>query len=333
MGKKLHYLCMMAIMMVFGMSAYALDKKDGVYQIGTAEDLIAFAELVNGGEAYANAVLTADIDKGTEGTMIGKDGVDYQGVFDGAGHTIKINLFDKGVEGTAIFRNVGVNAIVQNLRVEGSIVTNCKLAAGIAAWNSGIIRGCYADINVTSSVAGDATHGGIAAVSYNCSVIENCLAKIVITGSATQNCGGIVGWASGRTNIVNCLVVSDGSSFDTKNGGSNNISRNDGNLNVVNLSSYNQNIYTNRPAGASYNNYVTNKWGDNKSTTVVPLADLADGKICYQLNNDQSNIAWVRILSLFLRHLAADRFMLLVLQIVRAPLLMLLPIATLLVML
>ena len=294
MGKKLHYLCMMAIMMVFGMSAYALDKKDGVYQIGTAEDLIAFAELVNGGEAYANAVLTADIDKGTEGTMIGKDGVDYQGVFDGAGHTIKINLFDKGVEGTALFRNVGVNAVVQNLRVEGTIVTNCKLAAGIAAWNSGIIRGCYADINVTSSVAGDATHGGIAAVSYNCSVIENCLAKIVITGSATQNCGGIVGWASGRTNIVNCLVISDGSSFDTKNGGSNNISRNDGNLNVVNLSSYNQNIYTTRPAGASYIIYVTNKWGDNKATTVVPLADLADGKICYQLNNDQSNIAWVQ---------------------------------------
>ena len=64
-------MCLMAIMMVFSMSAYALDKKDGVYQIGTADDLEEFAALVNGGEVYANAVLTADIDRGIDGTMIG----------------------------------------------------------------------------------------------------------------------------------------------------------------------------------------------------------------------------------------------------------------------
>ena len=294
MSKKLLHMCLMTIMMVFSMSAYALNKVDGVYQIGTADDLKAFAELVNGDDPYANAVLIANIDKGMDATMIGRSGQDYQGIFDGQGHTITINLFSTENEGTAIFRNVGVHGVVQNLKVQGTITTNQKLAAGIAAWNSGHIIGCYVDVNVVSGVAGDATHGGIAAVGYRGTVIENCLAKFVITGATTQNCGGIVGWASDKINISNCLVISDGSSFDLKNNGSNNISRNDGNINVVNLTNYNANPYANRPAGASYNNYVTNQWGDNKSTTVVTYDELADGKICYQLNNDQSHIAWVQ---------------------------------------
>ena len=295
MSKKLLNRCLMAIMMVVSMSAYALDKVNGVYQIGTAEDLKAFAELVNGGEAYANAVLTTDIDKGLDGTMIGRDGLDYQGTFDGRGHTITINLFSFDTQATAIFRNIGIHAIVQNLKVQGSITTDQKLAAGIAAWTSGVIRDCYVDVTVKSSLSGDATHGGIAAVGYRGALIENCLAKFVINGAASQNCGGVVGWASDPVNIVNCLVISDGSSFDLKNNGSNNIARNDGNLHVVeDLSKYLEDNYKNRPKGACFNNYVTNKWGDNKATTVVPYADLADGKICYQLNNDQSRIAWVQ---------------------------------------
>ena len=275
-------------------AAWALSEVGGVYQIGTAADLVAFAELVNGGKPFANAVLTADIDKGADLTMIGRDGLDYQGCFDGQGHTITVNAINRTSQATAIFRNVGIHALIQNLKVQGTIVTDKKLAAGIAAWNSGTIRGCYSDIEVTSAVEGDATHAGIAAVTYNCSVIENCLAKIVIKGNTTTNCGGIVGWASGRTNIVNCLVISDGSEFKFGSDDSKNICRNDGNLNVVNLNTYNQNIYDNRPDGASYNNYVTNNWGGNKATTVVAYADLADGRICYQLNTDQSNITWVQ---------------------------------------
>ena len=50
MSKKLLNLCLMAIMMVYGISAYALGQKDGVYQIGTAQDFKDFAALVNGSE-------------------------------------------------------------------------------------------------------------------------------------------------------------------------------------------------------------------------------------------------------------------------------------------
>ena len=94
MSRKLLNLCLAALLSVVSTAAWALSEVNGVYQIGTAEDLIAFAELVNGENPYADAVLTADIDKGMDATMIGRDGQDFQGTFDGQGHTITINMFD-----------------------------------------------------------------------------------------------------------------------------------------------------------------------------------------------------------------------------------------------
>ena len=277
-------------------AAWALSEVGGVYQIGSLEDFVAFAELVNGGEGQPclNAVLTADIDKGADETMIGRDGLNYQGCFDGAGHTITINVINQNADGTAIFRNVGDNAFIKDLKVQGTITTTKKYASGIAAWSSGTIRGCYVDVNVVSGVAGDATHGGIVGVAYQGAMIENCLAKFTISGATTQNSGGIVGWCDGRTNVINCLVINDGSELDLTNGGSGTIGRNDGNIQIVNLESYLEDIYGNRPSGASTNNYATNAWGNTTCATIVPYDDLADGRICYQLNTDQSRITWVQ---------------------------------------
>ena len=296
MRKNLLNLCLTALMCVVSTTAWALSKVDGVYQIGTAEDLKAFAELVNSTEPYANAVLTADIDKGTDNTQIGRDGQDFQGVFDGAGHTITYNMTFTA-NGAGLFRNVGVHAVIQNLKVQGTITSNSSYAGGIAGWSSGRIRGCYVDVNIVSSKSGDATDGGMIGIAYRGTVVENCLVKVDIDGESTTNCGGVAGWAYDKINVANCLVVSDGSTFnyaDASNGHSSNIARNEGNLQVVNLETYNANPYANRPAGANYNNYVTQQWATCNATTVVPLADLADGKICYQLNNDQSKINWVQ---------------------------------------
>ena len=291
MSRKLLNLCMTALFSVVCTAAWALSEVGGVYQIGTADDLIAFAELVNAGNPSLNAVLTADIDKGTDGTMIGKDGIDYQGTFDGQGHTVTINMFSGDDNGTALFRNVGARALIQNLKVQGTITTDKKYAAGIAAWSRGTVRSCYIDVNVVSAMAGDATHGGVFGVAYQGAMVENTLAKFTINGATTQNSGGIVGWCDGRTNVINCLVINDGSSFDI-NGNSGTIGRNDGNLQTVNLGNYIGNEYDKRPGGASTNNYATNAWGNTKCVTIVSYNDLADGRICYQLNNDQSHIAW-----------------------------------------
>ena len=199
-----------------------------------------------------------------------------------------------GEGGAGLFRNVGIHALIKNLKVQGTLTSDDSFAGGLAGWCSGRISGCYVNVDIISQKSGDATDGGIIGMGYRGTVIENCLAKITIQGEATENCGGVCGWATDKINIVNCLVVSDGSTLNISNGASANICRNGGNINTVNLSTYNANPYANRPAGANYNNYVTQQWGNNNATTVVPLADLADGRICYQLNNDQSKINWVQ---------------------------------------
>ena len=296
MSKRLLNLCLTALLSVVSTAAWALSEVNGVYQIGTAEDLKAFAQLVNDGNVNASAVLTADIDKGIDATMIGSAAYDYQGVFDGQGHTITINTYSGNENGSALFRNVGALAIIQNLKVQGTITTDKSYAAGIAVWSRGTARNCYVDVTVQSAKVGDGTHGGVFAVAYPGALVENTLAKFVIKGVATQNCGGIVGWVDGvGVNITNCLVISDGSNFDITNA-CGTLGRHDGCLRTVDLESYLEDPYENRPSGASTNNYATNKWGtDNENcVTIVSAEDLKDGRICYQLNTDQSSINWAQ---------------------------------------
>lgn len=86
MKRKLFFLFVMISMI--GTKRLALDQKDGVYQIGTAEDLMTFAELVNGGENTANAVLTAGINLTQSdflSLIIGNENAPFCGVFDGKG--------------------------------------------------------------------------------------------------------------------------------------------------------------------------------------------------------------------------------------------------------
>ena len=297
MSRKLLNLCLTALFGAISTAAWALSEVNGVYQISSAADWEEFAALVNGGEVNACAVLTADIDTGIDGTMIGvadQQGKRYDGTFDGQGHTIKINLYPEAGD-AGIFRYIGWRAIIQNLKVTGTITTSSKFAAGIVGRGRGIVRNCWSEVKINSSVPGDATHGGIVAVGYSGTIVENCLVQTAIVGETTQNCGGVVGWAENPCNIVNCLVISDESSFDLSTGLSRNIARNDSRVKAIDVETYNQDIYANRPGGACYNNYVTNDWGgSNPAVTVVATADLADGRICYQLNNDQSRIAWVQ---------------------------------------
>ena len=298
---KKHLFSLLAMLTAFSTSAFALDKVNGAYQIGTVEDYVAFAQIVNGGTRDANAILTADIDLGSTTTQIGVGG-DYQGLFDGAGHTITINLPDRtDGEGPALFRGVGNRGIVQNLKVQGTIATGTyKHTAALANYTAGIIRCCFADVTINASFAdnADASIGGIAGQLNRPAVIENCLSKIKIVGSTTHKCGGLAAWVDAqRINIVNCLVINDKeSNFNWSDGKSAGLVRDgDGLRKAVDLSTYNADSYKNRPQGANANNYVTNDWGVlSVGTAVVTPEEVASGKVCYQLNSDQSHIGWVQ---------------------------------------
>ena len=298
---KNYLFSLLAMLMTFSTSAYALEKTDGVYQIGTADDFVAFAQVVNGGDRTANAILTANIDLGSTTTQIGVGG-DYQGLFDGKGYSITIALLDRtDGEGPALFRGIGNRGIVQNLKVQGTITTGTyKHSAAIANYTAGIIRCCFADVTFNASFGdnADASIGGIAGQLNRPAIIENCLSKIKIIGSTTHKCGGLAAWVDAqRVNIVNCLVINDNESnfnwADSKSAGL--VRDGDGLRKAVNLTTYNADSYKNRPEGANANNYVTNDWGVlSLGTTVVTPEEVASGKVCYQLNSDQSHIGWVQ---------------------------------------
>ena len=213
MKKRLQSLCLMAVVTVIGMSAWALQKNtEGAYQIGSAEDLKAFAELVNGGETHAWGQLTADIDYGTEQTMIGCNDYNYCGLFDGQGHTIKFSFYPDA-DGSALFRNVGTTGQIKNLHVVGNITTSKKYAAGLVVWNSGAISNCVSELTVNSGVAGDATHGGIilAPLLEGKVVVAGSLLAGILVGSRTELhiFGGIKGYEVASLASEGCACIGD----------------------------------------------------------------------------------------------------------------------------
>ena len=194
------------------------------FLIGTARQWQAFAARVNEGWTYEGQYvkLTADINIGT--TMVGTidnegnnitGGNPFKGYFDGNDHTITMALVGTtGQLAVAPFRNV--DGRIYNLKVTGTITTSGKFAGSIVGRGMYLkLTNCYSDVEITSSVSGDGTIGGLVGILQNpysnlytskCT-IEGCVFKGKLLGSSTTHCGGFVGW----TNI-------NGMSLTIKNG-------------------------------------------------------------------------------------------------------------------
>ena len=159
-----------------GTAKTAPAQENGVYQIGTAEELAWFAAAVNDGTAATqNAILTADIDlNNQEWTPIGNDDNPYEGVFDGAYHSIRNLSITKGQMYAALF-GYEDSGEIKNLTVDGSIAINgytvtdedesYVYAAGIVGWACGNVVNCINNVNITLTgvelESGAAMIGGI----------------------------------------------------------------------------------------------------------------------------------------------------------------------------
>ncbi|MCF0197415.1 MAG: hypothetical protein HUK03_09360, partial [Bacteroidaceae bacterium] len=132
-----------------------------------------------------------------------------------------------------------------------------------------------------TSVSGDGTHAGIAAVSSGGAII-NCLSAAKIVGAVTENCGGIAGWCDTRTTMRNNLVVAE---FNIKTAsGSGCISRNSGSI---------QNDGDNK--GHYLQNFYLNAIGnDNGKGKQVTAEQLASGEVCYLLNAGLDTPQWTQ---------------------------------------
>ncbi|MBQ7527776.1 MAG: dockerin type I repeat-containing protein [Bacteroidaceae bacterium] len=301
MRKKLLNLWMTALLCAVSTAAWALSEADGFYQIGTPEDYAEFAALVNGGELKANAILTADIDLGTDIDSYKIYNGEYQGVFDGAGHTVTINFSDgtKDNQGPALFRSLNRLAVVKRLKVQGTLTTERQHSAAIANYSSGTIRDCWVEVHVVcTKELSDASAAALVGQCNFVSVTENNLAIISVDAPGSHKFGGVAAWADeSRLHFANNLCLNDDYNFDISDGKSAGIVRNDNMLAIVDLETYNADSYHNWPQSAAANNYVLDDWGClNKGTVVVTTEDVASGKVCFMLNSDQSDIRWTQVI-------------------------------------
>ncbi|MBO4550608.1 MAG: CotH kinase family protein, partial [Bacteroidaceae bacterium] len=236
------------------------------YDIATAEELKAFADMVNSGKTSISATLTADIDfTAYPSTMIGINSP-YKGEFDGAGHSIKLDL-QRSSEHAALFAYL--SGYVHDLITEGNITTSGKFAGGIAAdTENATVERCHSKVCIVSTVNGDGTHGGIVGVTHAGSVIRECLVTGSMLGSSTNCCGGVSGWASGSTHISDCLITSQ---FTINTSGSDLLSRNSAYV-------------------VSSNNYFQGSWNAANAcgdVSVLTKYQVAHGEACFLLEGKQ----------------------------------------------
>ena len=185
MKKNLLITLLCAVGALWSNEAQALEQKDGVYQIATAQDLVDFSAIVAGGEQDANAVLTANIDMTpVEGfTPIGSVATPYKGTFDGQEHFISnlyINLPEQ--EYVGLFGVLNNGAYIKNVVMDELCEINGKCFVG--------------------GIAGGTNGGGTV-------TFENC-GNAGMVGAQEQNAAGIIGVSMGSQcgiRLIRCFNV------------------------------------------------------------------------------------------------------------------------------
>lgn len=183
------------------------------YQIGNADQLMWFAEKVNGSTKKSTsslcAKLTSDIDlTGKDWTPIGQatntysDYVTYGGTFDGGGHMVSGLAINNAKTYQALFGYVK-GGTIRDLTVKGSVKTSTKsssYAAGIVSYGNPVtIKNCTNEVDVTASAKGYAA--GVCAYVINGSKLESCTNKGMVSGYGDY-VGGVAGTVTGSTTTI-----------------------------------------------------------------------------------------------------------------------------------
>lgn len=186
------------------------------YLLATSADLQWFRDQVNDGKSTIKAKLTADIDlsdsagKPTEWTPIGISFNQFEGKFDGNGHTVSGYKIVSTVYGTMNNKAAGFFGVVGsrggsiiNLTVSGDIDVSDNPSApsyfavgGIAAENYGTVSGCVNNGSITAAGGHTTYVGGITGYSSESGWQKGCTNKggVSLKDAANGYAGGIVGY-------------------------------------------------------------------------------------------------------------------------------------------
>ena len=254
--------------------------EEGLYEIGSAKDLVKFATYVNETDPSIGGVLTADIDlDGVEWIPIGNGSNKYCGKFNGQFHRIK-NMTTRDVKEQGLF-GVAANATISNVIIDKSCVlkttSSCSAALIGCVNGSGTltITGCGNEADVEGGAANNSAFVGCNYSSGNLKVvIKNCWNSGNVSG----------GWENG---IFSGWFANNGQVIGSYNTGK--ITNGDGNQSLgrgigdgdfkhsfdLNEDNFKKEAYTLEG--------FTNEW-------------FANGALTYALNGDQKEIGWYQTL-------------------------------------
>lgn len=179
--------------------------------IKTEDDFIKFSKLVNEGKTYEDETVTLnmksskdlDLTNNSELRPIGNtSSTPFKGTFDGAGHTITINMNVETVN-SGLFGNTD-GATIKNVGVKGKIESNKNyVGALVGVANNTTIENCYNSATVTTSTTGA---GGLVGKAIGTLTIRNSYNTGDITGG--NNVAGIVGRLEATdATIENCYNI------------------------------------------------------------------------------------------------------------------------------
>ncbi|MBO7069265.1 MAG: hypothetical protein J6W52_11435 [Bacteroidaceae bacterium] len=271
MKRKFYSLLLTALFGMFGTNAWGGDS----ISIATAEEFVAFAQAVNGGEVAANAVLAADIVL-TDNTMVGTSSNKYAGTFDGKGYSITYNYtvdFDYG----GLFSYTD-GATIKNLRVEGTaVVTKIHFGALLGRVSGdNLIEKVITNVNITGQRSGVTGDGGMCGRNDGTITYNYCatLGKMGYEGSSMYS--PFNGYSAGTTTLNNCYTLSE-------------LTEGTGTGNCFTMS--------HQGGTNTYNNsYYLTLVGTYKGGIQTTAAQVESGELCYMLNGDQSTIGWYQTL-------------------------------------
>ena len=192
------------------------DDEENCFHIYNVGQLYWFADKVNNGtpsdegypfnaEVYGDLVVNSNV-LTDEGELNG-DGSNflawtpidnYQGVFNGAGHTIK-GLYG----GVGLFNNN--NGTVTNVGIEDSYFEGGITVGGIVAYNAGTVENSLS----LATVKGNSNVGGLVGFNASNGVIKNCYSRATVKAETTdsERYGKVVGYNEGT--LANCYYLSN----------------------------------------------------------------------------------------------------------------------------
>ena len=311
-----------------GTRVYALEQDaEGVYQIGTAQDLIDFAAVVNGGEFGANAVLTADITLTSPWeTPIGvTEDASYTGTFDGQGFKISgLNAQSSGMGG---FFGCTRAATIKNFSIDGKLTVVEGTGSGVVGYPaSSVIANVHSALAIDADAAGLHHVGGVVGSARGGNTISGCTfsGSLKVGYASTDNFAGVVAYLGGdsvayctnygtvtfsdpgcaaggiagylnntATYIKGCLnlgkVVCDEVDASPKYG-----TAIVGRLRTFDTAKLTGNCWLEGSAyGAAHNDNAAEALAAASSFTSEKMGT---GEVCYLLNGDQTEIGWFQTL-------------------------------------